>query len=92
MAKWVTPSCEMRISSSATSPASGVVRPGGVICWVVPSGCETVTPSVPMLAETCPAWANIWRQKLATEVLPLVPVTATQVCGWRPQKLAAASA
>ena len=92
MAKWVTPSWLIRINSSATSPASGVVRPGGVTCWSLAPGRETVTPRVPMLAETWPAPANIWRQKLATEVLPLVPVTATQVCGWRPQKLAAASA
>ncbi len=38
------------------------------------------------------AAAKIWRQKVATEVLPLVPVTATQTSGWAPQKAAAARA
>ena len=92
MAKWVTPMSASFESHSATSAASGVVSPGGVSCSCAPSGRETVIPRVPMLAEVRPALANTWRQKLATEVLPFVPVMATQVCGWRPQKLAAASA
>ena len=33
------------------------------------------------LAALCPRRSKIWRQKTATEVLPLVPVTATQVLG-----------
>ena len=37
-----------------------------------------------MLADLCPTPAHSWRQKAATEVLPLVPVTATQVLGWAP--------
>ena len=37
-----------------------------------------------MLAEVLPRRAQTWRQKAATEVLPLVPVTATQVAGWVP--------
>jgi hypothetical protein len=37
-----------------------------------------------MLAAWRPRAAQIWRQKAATEVLPLVPVTATQVAGWLP--------
>ena len=45
-----------------------------------------------MLAALKPAWANICRQKAATEVLPLVPVTATQVLGCAPQKALAANA
>ena len=42
------------------------------------------SPSVPMLADLRPSRWKIWRQKAAIEVLPLVPVTATQVFGWRP--------
>ena len=37
-----------------------------------------------MLAEVLPRRAQICRQKAATEVLPLVPVTATHVAGWDP--------
>jgi hypothetical protein len=36
---------------------------------------------VPMEAALWPRWAKIWRVKSATEVLPLVPVTATMVAG-----------
>ena len=35
---------------------------------------------------------QIWRVKAATDVLPLVPVTAAMVCGWRGKNFAAASA
>ena len=38
---------------------------------------------VPMLAAGCPIASQIWRVKAATEVLPLVPVTAAMVSGWR---------
>ena len=41
-----------------------------------PSG--PTTPTVPMLAARKPIACQIWRTKAATEVLPLVPVTATQ--------------
>ena len=37
-----------------------------------------------MLAALMSRAAQIWRQKVATEVLPLVPVTATQTAGWAP--------
>src|SRR5260370_1178268 len=47
---------------------------------------------VPMLAASPPSAAQIWRVKAATEVLPLVPVTAAIVAGWRGWKRAAASA
>ncbi len=80
------------LSISATSAASGVVSPGGVSCSTVPSGRDTVTPSVPIDAAVRPARANICRQKLATEVLPLVPVTATHTAGCAPRNAAAASA
>ena len=39
------------------------------------------TPMVPMLAAAWPSAAQICRVKAATEVLPLVPVTAAIVCG-----------
>jgi predicted phosphoribosyltransferase len=36
-----------------------------------------------MLAARCPSAVQICRVKAATEVFPLVPVTAAMVCGWR---------
>ena len=44
---------------------------------------------VPMLAACSPSAAQIWRVKAATEVLPLVPVTATIISGWRGKNFAA---
>jgi hypothetical protein len=40
-------------------------------------------PTVPMLAALKPSALQICRVNAATEVLPLVPVTATMVLGWR---------
>ena len=40
-------------------------------------------PIVPSEAASKPSFAQICRAKAATEVLPLVPVTATIVAGWR---------
>ncbi len=45
-----------------------------------------------MLAASWPSRAQTWRVKAATEVLPLVPVTAAMVAGWRGKNFAAASA
>ncbi len=45
-----------------------------------------------MLAAAWPASSQIWRVKAATEVLPLVPVTATMVSGWRGKIFAASFA
>ncbi len=45
-----------------------------------------------MLAARSLVNSQIWRVKAATEVLPLVPVTATICSGWRGKNLAAASA
>ncbi len=75
-ARWVTLRSASSAISSATSAASGVVSPGGVSC-----SAPTRTPSVPMLAALWPSCSKIWRQNTATEVLPLVPVTATQTSG-----------
>src|SRR3954454_3249920 len=47
---------------------------------------------VPMLAAEWPSRCHISRVKAATEVLPLVPVTAAMVAGWRGKNFAAASA
>jgi hypothetical protein len=44
-------------------------------------GRAGVMPSVPTLAAFSPSAAQISRAKLATEVLPLVPVTAAMWCG-----------
>jgi hypothetical protein len=48
------------------------------------------TPVVPMLIASWPSACQIWRVKVATEVLPLVPVTATITAGWAPNHRAAA--
>ena len=62
---------------------SGVVRLS--LAETAPS-----TPTVPKLTALSPSASHIWRVKLATEVLPLVPVTATITSGWSPnQRLAA---
>jgi hypothetical protein len=45
-----------------------------------------------MLAARAPSAAQIWRVKAATDVFPLVPVTAAIVAGWRRKNFAAASA
>ena len=45
-----------------------------------------------MLAACSPSAAQIWRVKAATDVLPLVPVTAAITSGWRGKNFAAASA
>ena len=45
-----------------------------------------------MLAASQPSAAQIWRVNAATEVLPLVPVTAAITGGWPGKNLAAASA
>ena len=50
------------------------------------------SPIVPMLAALWPSADQICRVKAATEVLPLVPVTAAIVAGWRGKNFAAASA
>src|SRR6516162_5190568 len=49
-------------------------------------------PMVPMLAERCPSRTQICRVNAATEVLPLVPVTAAIVAGWRGKNLDAIEA
>ena len=46
---------------------------------------------VPILAAGYPAVSQICRVKAATEVLPLVPVIAAMVPGWRGYSFAAAS-
>ena len=45
-----------------------------------------------MLAARWPSAAQICRVKAATEVLPLVPVTAAMVAGWRGKNFAALKA
>src|SRR5258708_35739273 len=45
-----------------------------------------------MLAAACPSEVQIWRAKAATDVFPLVPVTAAITCGWRGNNAAAAHA
>src|SRR5215831_12127978 len=45
-----------------------------------------------MLAAAWPSADQIWRVNAATDVLPLVPVTAAITCGWREKNFAAVSA
>ncbi len=47
---------------------------------------------VPRLIAVCPSACQIWRVKLATDVLPDVPVIATTVSGWAANHSAAAPA
>ena len=65
---------------------SGVVRP------VETLSSDVVTPSVPIEAARWPAMRQIWRVISATEVLPLVPVTATMVSGTGVKNCAASRA
>jgi hypothetical protein len=64
-------------------PVEGLVQGDGVGVvrepYAAPS--DVMTPSVPRLALRRPEAAKSWRAKSATELLPLVPVTATIVSG-----------
>ena len=63
--------------SRCSATGSGVVSAPGR------RPADEIRPSVPRLAAGCPIAAQISRAKWATEVLPLVPVTAAIVRGWR---------
>ena len=65
--------------STGWVPANLGIGPFG---HIVAEG-ETM-PTVPMLAAERPQKAKICRTKAAIEVLPLVPVMAATVSGWRP--------
>ena len=82
-----------RLGHSAASMGTLGVRTGAD--QITPPGGLT-TPDAgdvaAVLADAWPSRSKICRQKVATEVLPLVPVTATQTCGCAPQNAAAASA
>src|SRR3954470_23850767 len=65
---------------------SGVVSP--VVTW----SSAVVTPSVTIEAAGCPDIRHSWRVSSTFEVLPLVPVTATIVCGKGWKNLAASCA
>ena len=64
----------------------------GVVSPVVTCSSAVVTPSVPMLADGCPAIRHSWRTSSTFEVLPLVPVTATIVSGSGAKNFAASRA
>jgi hypothetical protein len=83
IATWVTPSSAISASRRCRVIGSGVV-------WA--SGAENApsTPVVPKFAADRPIADQICRVKVATEVLPLVPVTATTVSGCAPNQSAAA--
>src|SRR5258708_32732567 len=86
MARWVTPSPASSSSERCSATGSGVVREPYT------SRFGETSPTVPMLAAAQPSAAQIWRVKAATEVFPLVPVTAAVTCGCPAENLAAASA
>ena len=65
---------------------------GSGVVWIDGAESAPSTPVVPILIAAWPRAAQIWRVKVATEVLPLVPVTATMVSGWVPNHSAAAQA
>ena len=83
MERCVTPSPASRSSNRCNATGSGVVR----LPLISPFG--VITPSVPMLAACLPTAVQIWRVNEATEVFPLVPVTATTVAGCRTNNFAA---
>ena len=85
-AAWVIPIRSSPAMFERKVTMSGVVSP------VVTCSSEVVTPSVPMLAERCPAIRQSWRTSSTVEVLPLVPVTATIVSGKGWKNLAASRA
>jgi hypothetical protein len=63
---------------------------GSGVVWISGSEMSPATPVVPMLTEGTPIACQSWRAKVATEVLPFVPVTATTVSGCVPNQSAAA--
>ena len=83
IAAWVTP-----LSASSASRRCRVIGSG--VVWLSRAETAPSTPTVPKLTAVSPSASQIWRVKEATEVLPLVPVTATITSGWSPyQRLAA---
>ena len=86
MARSEMPSSASRARVSCSVTGSGVVSEPYCAPRLV------TMPTVPRLAESRPRRDRICRTKSATELLPLVPVTATTVSGWRPDRRAAASA
>ena len=80
-ARCVTPSPASASSVRCSSTGSGVVSEP----YCSPFG--DTTPTVPMLAAGRPSAAQICRVKAATEVLPLVPVTAAIVAGLAREEL-----
>jgi hypothetical protein len=75
-------------ASRACASTRCSVRGSGVV-WRSGASQAPSTPTVPTLTALCPSAVQIWRQKLATLVLPLVPVTATAVSGPGPNQRAA---
>jgi len=59
------------------------VTMSGVVSPVAARSCDVVTPSVPIEAAWNPAMRHNCRTISTVEVLPLVPVTATEVAGKR---------
>jgi len=70
----------------------GIEFKEGLAAMEAPVRFGDTSPMVPMLAACSPSAAQIWRVKAATEVFPLVPVTAAITAGWRGENFAAASA
>src|SRR6056300_1057186 len=65
---------------------------GSGVVWLKGALHAPCTPVVPKLIADSPNSLQICRQKLATEVLPLVPVTATITSGCAPKNKAEAAA
>ena len=79
-ARWVTPRCGQR------RPAARRRRRRRAWSGRAAVSCSVRRARLARRRRGCPCWRpcgparpKIWRQKAATEVLPLVPVTATQV-------------
>ena len=63
---------------------------GSGVVWGLGAEKAPSTPVVPMFTASWPSSDQICRVKVATEVLPFVPVTATIVSGCAPNQSAAA--
>ena len=83
---WLMPARSMPPRFDRKVSTSGVVMPRSRLPMAV------MTPSVPRLAAGRLSRVQIWRSRSATEVLPLVPVTAAMVAGMGAYHRAAISA
>ena len=81
-----------RRPASAQSASSRCRVIGSGVVWVIGSAERALDTGGAEVDRVRPRQSQIWRVKLATDVLPLVPVTATITSGCAPNQSAAAKA